>query len=114
MKISAVLSSLLILFFSCKDKEKIIEVVDEVPNDIFNIQLCETLSSTVMSTLTESKNNRQAYPGLFSDNVQQQILITKETEVFISFVTEGAARLYLYSETILHPEVFRSSLSHPV
>lgn len=91
MKISVVISSLLILLFSCKDKDKVIEIVDEVPDDIFKIELCETLNATVRSTLIESKNNRDAYPDLFSENVQQQIVLTKETEVFISFVTEGAA-----------------------
>jgi len=91
MKPSVVLSALLILvLFGCKDKEKIIEHVDEVPDDIFNIPLCETLGSTVMQLFAESHNNKEKYPELFSGS-QERIVLTKETNVYISYVTEGAA-----------------------
>jgi hypothetical protein len=81
----------LALLFSCKDKEKIIVEVDEVPDDIFQIPLCETLTPTVMSMFRESNDNKEKYPQLFSNTVQQQIVLTQETEVFVSYVTEGAA-----------------------
>jgi hypothetical protein len=92
MKPSVVLSALLlIVFFGCEEKEKVIEVVDEVPKDVFQIQLCETLNSTVMAMLSESSNNKDKYPALFSDAAQGQIVLNAETDVFISYVTESAS-----------------------
>jgi hypothetical protein len=92
MKPSVVLSALLIVFaLGCKDKEKIIEVVDEKPDDIFKIELCPTLNQTVMSLFTESNNNREKYPQLFSESTQEQIVLTKESDVYVSYVTEGAS-----------------------
>jgi hypothetical protein len=92
MKPSVVLLTLLLIaFFGCEEKEKIIVPVDEVPEDIFHVELCETLNATVMSMLLESNNNREKYPQLFSATVQSQIVLTKETDVFISYVIEGAS-----------------------
>ncbi len=92
MKPSVVLFALLLTFaLSCKDKEKIIEVVDERPEDIFHIELCPTLNQSVMSMFTESDNNREKYPQLFSASTQQQIVLTKESDVYVSYVTEGAS-----------------------
>lgn len=92
MKPSVVLSALLLIaFFSCEEKEKIVEVVDEVPKDVFHVELCETLNTTVMSMLSESSNNKEKYPQLFSDNVQGQIVLTKQSDVYVSYVTESAS-----------------------
>jgi hypothetical protein len=90
MKPSVVLALLILVLFGCKDKEKIIEVVDEVPEDVFNIPLCETLQSTVMELFHDSHNNKEKYPQLF-DGSQEQIVLTKASNVYISYVTEGAA-----------------------
>jgi hypothetical protein len=105
MKPSVILSALLILvLFGCKDKEKIIEAVDEVPEDIFNIPLCETLTTSVMEMFSESQNNEEKYPELFSSTTQEKIVLTKESNIYISYVTEGAAipstlGYYTYSGT---------------
>ena len=93
MKPSIILSALLILvlsFSGCKDKEKVIEVVEEVPEDVYHIELCESLSSSVMDLFVESHDNKEKYPQLFSGS-QEQIVLTKATNVYISYVTEGAA-----------------------
>jgi hypothetical protein len=91
MKPSVILSAMLILVsFGCKDKDKVIEHVDEVPKDIYHVELCETLNETVMELFTESNNNQERYPELFSGN-QEQIVLTKETNVYVTYVTEGAA-----------------------
>jgi hypothetical protein len=91
MKSSVVLSALLILvLFGCKDKEKIIEVVEERPKDIYHVELCETLAESVMNLFVESHNNQEAHPELFSGN-QEKIVLTKQSDVFISYVTEGAS-----------------------
>ena len=92
MKPSVILSALLVLvLLGCKDKEKIVEVVDEVPEDIFNIPLCETLTESVMELFSESNNNQEKYPELFSASTQEKIVLTKESNVYISYVIEGAA-----------------------
>jgi hypothetical protein len=92
MKPSIILSAfLLLLTLGCKDKEKIIERVDEVPDDIFNIPLCQTLSSTVMTMFEDSRNNRDKYPDLFSETVQEKIVLTKDADIYVSYVIEGAA-----------------------
>lgn len=92
MKPSVILSALLlIVFVGCEEKEKIIEVVDEVPEDVFHVELCQTLNATVMSMLSESGNNRDKYPQLFADNAQGQIVLAKASDVYISFVTSSAS-----------------------
>jgi hypothetical protein len=90
MKPSVVLALLILVLFGCKDKEKVIEVVDEVPEDVYHIELCETLHASVMEMFTESHNNKEKYPQLFSGS-QEQIVLTKQTNVYVSYVTEGAA-----------------------
>jgi hypothetical protein len=92
MKPSVVLSALLLIVFcACEEKEKIVEVVDEVPKDVFQVQLCETLNTTVMSMLSESSNASEKHPALFSESAQGQIVLTRESDVFISYVTESAS-----------------------
>ena len=92
MKPSVVLSALLLIAFSaCEEKEKIVEVVDEVPKDVFRVELCETLNSTVMAMLSESSNNKEKYPALFADNAQGHIVLKAESDVYISYVTESAS-----------------------
>lgn len=92
MKPITILPAIFILMISaCSHKEKVVEVVDEKPDDVINIPVCETLSPTVMSLFTESRNNQQKYPNLFSGTVQDKIVVTAETDVYVSFVTEGAA-----------------------
>jgi len=93
MKPSFILSVLLMILVlpGCRDKEKIVEPVDEKPDDIFNIPLCETLSSTVMELFSESNNNEERYPELFSSTTQEKVVLTKEAEVYVSFVYESAS-----------------------
>lgn len=93
MKPSVALLALLLLLqsFGCKEKDKIIEIVDEKPEDIFNLELCPTLTSNVMKLFTESHNNQEKYPQLFSTSTQERIVLSKETDVYVSYVTEGAS-----------------------
>jgi hypothetical protein len=91
MKSSIALVLLVLVMFGCKHKEKVIQVVEERPKDIFHLDLCQTLNSSVMSLFGESHNNREKYPDLFSTSTQEKIVLTKESSVYISYVTEGAA-----------------------
>ena len=76
--------------FSCKDEEVFTET-PEKPSDIFPITLCPTLIKNVTGLFPESQNNRDKYSQIFADASQQQIVLTKDTEVYVTFVTEGAA-----------------------
>ena len=92
MKPSVVLTALLIaLFVGCKDKDKIIEPVDERPDDIFHIDLCPTLNESVMNMFVDSEDNRTKYPQLFSSSAQQQVVLTSESDVYVTYVTESAS-----------------------
>ena len=82
---------LLAIAIGCSEKEKLVEVVEEVPEDIVATKLCETLYSNIMSMFPEFKNNQQKYAALFSDTAQKQIILTKDSEVYVSFVGEGAS-----------------------
>ncbi|MEX2232732.1 MAG: DUF4114 domain-containing protein [Cyclobacteriaceae bacterium] len=80
---------LLSLSFACKDEE-VFKEVTPVPDDIFNIALCPTLLTNVVSLFPESKNNQEKYAQLFSSGSQQRIVLTKDTDVYVSFVAEAA------------------------
>src|SRR5687768_3842834 len=80
---------LLSLSIACRDEE-VFKEVTPVPEDIFNIDLCPTLLTNVVSLFPESKNNQEKYAQLFSSGSQQRIVLTKDTDVYVSFVTEAA------------------------
>lgn len=75
--------------FACEDEE-VYKEVTPVPEDIFNVELCPTLLTNVTSLFPESKNNQETHAQLFSDGTQQRIVLTKDTDVYVSFVAEAA------------------------
>lgn len=110
---------LLSLSFACSDEETFIEVPQK-PGDIFNVQLCPELQSNVMSLFPESKNNQEKYAQLFAGASGQRIVLTKDTEVYVSFVTEAATignvlGYYIYnsSATPGSPEEIQKELIFP-
>lgn len=80
---------LLLTSFACED-EDVYRETTPVPEDIFNIDLCPTLLSNVTKLFPESQNNQEKYANLFADGTQQRIVLTKDTDVYVSFVTEAA------------------------
>lgn len=80
---------LLVASAACKDDE-VYKETPEVPEDIFNIELCPTLLTNVSNLFPESQNNEEKYTSIFSGNTQQRIVLTKDTRVYVSFVTEAA------------------------
>jgi hypothetical protein len=80
---------LLLTSFACED-EDVYKETTPVPEDIFNIDLCPTLLSNVTRLFPESQNNQDKYADLFADGTQQRIVLTKDTDVYVSFVTEAA------------------------
>jgi hypothetical protein len=94
----------ILLACSGDDKEKTVERVNELPGDVIPSKLCETLFDNIMKMFPEAKNNETRHEGLFSDTTQVQIVLTKDTEVYVSFVAEGATitntlGFYTYNES---------------
>ncbi len=80
---------LLLSSLACEDEDKF-KKTPAVPDDIFNVELCPALVTNVSALFPESKNNEDKYAQLFSGDTQQRIVLTKDTEVYVSFVSEAA------------------------
>ncbi len=89
MKARILCTLFLLLTFACRD-EDVYKKVTPVPEDIFNVELCPTLLSNVMALFPESQDNQAKYSQLFSGSAQQRIVLTKDADVYVSFVTEAA------------------------
>ncbi len=89
MKIRILWTLLLLAGFACKDDEVFTETTP-VPEDVFNLELCPTLVSNVTALFPESSNNAERHAQLFSTGAQQRIVLTKDSDVYVSFVAEGA------------------------
>jgi hypothetical protein len=77
---------LLFLFFiaACKHDE----TEDQVPEDIIDTEPCPTLYSRILELFPE--RNLLAESVLFADSVQKKIVLTKATEVYVTYLAEGA------------------------
>lgn len=81
---------LLLTSFACEDEE-VFKETTPVPDDVFSYEhFCETLPTNVAKLFPESQNNRERHGDLFADNAQQRIVLTKDTDVYVSFVSEAA------------------------
>jgi hypothetical protein len=74
-----------------------------VPPDIIKTKPCSTLYSRIIELFPEGWNNKSRYPALFANNTLKVIKLTKETEVFVTFVEEEAGwknsfGYYIYNE----------------
>ncbi|HKK63587.1 MAG TPA: DUF4114 domain-containing protein [Bacteroidales bacterium] len=65
--------------------------IDEgVPDDVEPTEPCETLMAGISEMFPEYIDNRDVHDDLFFENAQLNILVKEETEVFITFIDEGA------------------------
>ena len=87
-----ILSTVLVLFvsFACEDDD-VYRKTPPVAGDMFNIEICPTLVTNALALFPEARNNEERHTQLFSGTSQQRIVLTKETDVYVSFVTEAAA-----------------------
>lgn len=67
-----------------------ISVDEGVPANIIPTKPCPTLYSQIINLFPEGVNNMNRYPELFSPNIPKDIILTKESEVYLTFVAEGA------------------------
>ncbi|MEX1240533.1 MAG: DUF4114 domain-containing protein [Cyclobacteriaceae bacterium] len=80
---------LLLMSFACNDDEKF-QPVDPVPPEIFHVDLCPALEGNATALFPESRNNQEIYNDLFSSGTQQRIVLAKDADVYVSFVSEAA------------------------
>jgi len=76
----------------CHHKHPTVKTVEELPDDISNIKVCESLYPRIMDLFPEGRDNKEAYPSLFTNTSQHQIVITKETELYVTFLGEAASK----------------------
>lgn len=119
MKARILCIAVLVFSFSCRDEEVFLETPPK-PSDIFPVELCSTLLSNVTALFPESQNNREKYAQIFSNGSQQRIVLTKDTEVYVSFVTEAATMgnvlgYYIYNSSAApgSPEEIQKELIFP-
>ena len=79
---------LLILLMSGCRREAV--GIKEVPDDIIPTKPCPTLYTSIMDQFPEFRNNETKQEVLFSDNAKKRIVLLKESEVYVTFISEGA------------------------
>lgn len=86
MKTTLFPASLLIflLALSCRPDEGI----KQVPDDIIASVPCPTLYARILELFPEHTKNSKSV--LFSDTVQKKVVLTKESEVYVTYISEGA------------------------
>ncbi|HYG19457.1 MAG TPA: DUF4114 domain-containing protein [Ohtaekwangia sp.] len=72
-----------------------VERINELPENIIPSKPCQTLYRSIMDMFPEYKNNRTNNEGFFADTVQKKVVLTKDSEVYVTFISEGAG----YSNT---------------
>ncbi|HYF69574.1 MAG TPA: DUF4114 domain-containing protein [Ohtaekwangia sp.] len=92
MKGKAVFLLLALFFIGCSEDpdEKTTEEFDELPAGIVESKPCSTLYKGIMDMLVEHENNSDLYTNLFSNEAEKKILITRSSDVYVSFISEGA------------------------
>jgi hypothetical protein len=83
-----ILTLLFTVPFGCEDIEP---AIDQVPDNIIPTKTCPTLYSRIFELFPESGNNELRQAVLFSDSVTKNVLLTSDTEVYITFLSEGAS-----------------------
>jgi hypothetical protein len=86
MKIKHFIPILFLLLFGC-EKDKI----EEVPDNISILKPLPDLIDSLNVYFPEGKNTRNAYPDLFSDRYLKNIVMIKNSEVYVTFMDEGAS-----------------------
>lgn len=69
--------------------------IKERPDNIIASKACPTLYTSIMDQFPEYRNNETGQALLFDAKAQKRIILTKESDVYVSFISEGAG----YSNT---------------
>jgi hypothetical protein len=105
---SAGIFLLLLMSFGCHHHHHGIE---EVPPDIIQSIPCPTLYSRILELFPE--HSKATGSILFADTVQKNVVLTKQSEVYVTFIDEGAGyqnSFGWYTYNINSPPTFASQL----
>jgi hypothetical protein len=67
-----------------------ISVDNGLPPIIIPTKPCPTLYDRIIELFPETANNMNRYPALFSDTTTKTVRLTKESEVYVTFIDEAA------------------------
>jgi hypothetical protein len=86
MKVQYFIPILLLFFVSCEKVQ-----IEELPADIIKLEPIKNIADTLNVILPENGDALISSPQLFSDTIQKKIVLTKESNVFVTFIDEGAS-----------------------
>jgi hypothetical protein len=84
MKARYLIPILFPLFFSCKK-----QLIDELPNNYSVVKPVDNLLDSLHVVFSENGNAQFNNPFLFSDTIQKNIVLIKESIVYVTFIDEG-------------------------
>jgi hypothetical protein len=90
---------------------------DGLPPVIIPTKPCPTLYTNIMDMFPEDVNNMTTNPNLFSNSANKRILLTKETEIYVTFISEGAGwknSFGYYTYDVNNPPTSVSSLQKAI
>lgn len=98
---------MVLAFAACKDNDD----VGQRPEDIIETEVCPTLFSRILELFPENVEITQS--ALFSDTVMRRVELIKDTEVYVTYLAEGAGfrnSVAWYSYSIYAPPTSGSQL----
>jgi hypothetical protein len=64
--------------------------IKERPDNIISTKACPTLYSSIMEQFPEYRNNEASQALLFDAKAEKHVVLMKESEIYVSFISEGA------------------------
>lgn len=113
MQIKLILPALLLLFTGCEKENKL----NEIPEKIFILKPCTAMNDSIKGGSNESPGNFNSDTTLFTNTIQKEIILAYESEVYVSFISEGAYyknTLGWYSYLISKPPLKASDIDRHV
>lgn len=98
---------LVLSLFACKDDD----LGGQRPDDIIETEVCPTLYSRILELFPENVEITQS--ALFSDTAQKRVELIKESDVYVTYLAEGAGyrnSVAWYSYSIYSPPTAGSQL----
>jgi hypothetical protein len=88
MKASKITAIILIFFAACKKDTT--TPISEIPAGIIHTDPCPSLYKKIIQLFPYSQDNKTADSIFFGSTIQKRIVLTAETEVYLTFVNENA------------------------
>lgn len=101
MNFKYLLLSILVILFSCEKSQ-----IKELPDNLLIVEISENLADSLFVILPPGVNIFQTQTEFFDPEVQKNIVLTKASKVYVTFIDEGAGyknSLGWYSYNITNP-----------